>query len=122
MNTELDYPTNIIYNINKAQILKHENDYHKYIYYLKKKYKKNYKCFRFSGSPVAPYSELVNQCIFNLKYSGLWKYNNEYSCEVIVADPEIINDIKKEVNTPISEKAKQRNKESVGFLKKLREY
>ena len=60
-----------LFNIKKE--IKIENyQFHKMIYQMKKqdKYRELLDNIRFSGSPINPYSEVLDEALFNLQFSG----------------------------------------------------
>jgi len=54
------------------------NKFHKILYCMKEKpeYCELLGDIRFSGSPVSPYSEVLDEALFNLQYSGVLSRKN----------------------------------------------
>jgi hypothetical protein len=63
---------------NKNEIKIENNKFHKALYVMKgnPEYKELLGDIRFSGSPVSPYSEVLEEALFNLQFSGILSRRN----------------------------------------------
>lgn len=62
----------------KSEIKIENNKFHKIFYKMKNnpEYKELLGNIRFSGSPVNPYSEMIEEALFNLQFSGILSRTN----------------------------------------------